>query len=361
MRKLLYLIPFFASYGFCVGLDLGGGAGGSGDMLVGTAQTITAAKTFSASTVFSSSISITNTGTSNGFGLRQIGNVGVTAGAFGTGTGGFYFDNTQNTGIGAHFYTDQASAAGLGVLVRMHCDNTSYAQPCLHIVQDGTSGAAANIRLDGPAPQLEFVEADQTTPAGKYELGVNGDLFYVDGRNAADNAFENIFRVARKGLGATNGHYVANMSTAAYRFYDADDSNYVAFKASDTITANLKFWLPAQDGTSGMPLVTNGSQVLSFSTSTSVGLFTATASLDFGATVAGACDSLTVNVPAAADGDAVFLGIPNALATADSYQSFWGFVSAANTVTVKRCNLTNITTALSNPSAATVRVDVWKH
>lgn len=82
------------------------------------------------------------------------------------------------------------------------------------------------------------------------------------------------------------------------------------------------------------------------------------ASLDFGATAAGTCDTLTITVPTAADGDPVLLGIPNALATADVYQSFWGWVSAANTVSVKRCNLTNAVTALSNAAAATVNATV---
>jgi hypothetical protein len=89
-------------------------------------------------------------------------------------------------------------------------------------------------------------------------------------------------------------------------------------------------------------------------------VLSATGSLDFGATAAGACDSLTVTVTGAADGDTVALGIPNALAVADAYQSFDGFVSAADTVTVKRCNLTNATTALTNPAAAVVRATVMK-
>ena len=87
-------------------------------------------------------------------------------------------------------------------------------------------------------------------------------------------------------------------------------------------------------------------------------VYTGSASLDFGATAAGACDSLTMTVTGAASGDAVDLGLPAALAAADSYQSFDAYVSAANTVTVKRCNLTNSTTALSNPAAATVKAIV---
>lgn len=87
-------------------------------------------------------------------------------------------------------------------------------------------------------------------------------------------------------------------------------------------------------------------------------VLSATGSLNFGATAAGACDSLTITVTGAADGNTVALGIPAALATADAYQNFDGFVSAANTVTVKRCNPINATTPLSDPAAATVRATV---
>lgn len=87
-------------------------------------------------------------------------------------------------------------------------------------------------------------------------------------------------------------------------------------------------------------------------------VLSATASLNFGATAAGACDALTITVTGAADGNTVSLGIPHALANADAYQSFYGWVSAANTVSVRRCNLTNATTALSDPAAATVRATI---
>jgi hypothetical protein len=88
------------------------------------------------------------------------------------------------------------------------------------------------------------------------------------------------------------------------------------------------------------------------------GVRKASASLNFGATAAGSCEVLTMTVSGAADGDVVSLGIPAALAASDNYQSFYGYVSATNTVAVKRCNLTNTITALSNPAAVTVTVIV---
>lgn len=257
---------------------------GVGDMVLASTQTVTAAKTFSAPTVFNSSVSITNTGTTNGFSMQQIGNTPVTAGAFGTGRGGLYFDNTQNTGIGLHLYTNQASAAGFGALARMHCANSAFAQPCLHIVQDGTSGAAAGIRLDGVSPQIEFVETDQVAPAGKYEFQIQGDLGFINGRNSGDSSFEDLWKFARVGLGYTNGGYVANMQAVRYRFYDLDSSNYVSFRASDTVASNVAFIWPAADGSSGQALITNGSGALSFGTvagsSDNLGNHTATTTLN---------------------------------------------------------------------------------
>jgi hypothetical protein len=87
-------------------------------------------------------------------------------------------------------------------------------------------------------------------------------------------------------------------------------------------------------------------------------IITASASLNYGATAAGTCDSLTITATGAVDGDTVYLGLPNALAASDTYQAFYGFVSAADTVTVRRCNLTNATTALNDPAAATVKVRI---
>jgi len=48
------------------------------------------------------------------------------------------------------------------------------------------------------------------------------------------------------------------------RYYDSDASNYVAFAAPSTVSANLTWTLPGADGTSGQVLSTNGSGTLSW-------------------------------------------------------------------------------------------------
>jgi hypothetical protein len=87
-------------------------------------------------------------------------------------------------------------------------------------------------------------------------------------------------------------------------------------------------------------------------------VLTGTASVDFTALAAGACENLTITVTGAADGDPVYVGIPAAAWATTEYATINYFVSSANTVTVKRCNLTNATTALSNPAPVTIRAVV---
>lgn len=90
-------------------------------------------------------------------------------------------------------------------------------------------------------------------------------------------------------------------------------------------------------------------------------ILSATASLDFTALAANSCEVLTVTVTGAADGDPVHLGVPTALADVDGATertTLYGFVSAADTVSVRRCNHTAAGTA--DPAAATVRATVVK-
>jgi hypothetical protein len=82
------------------------------------------------------------------------------------------------------------------------------------------------------------------------------------------------------------------------------------------------------------------------------------AALAFPQFAPGTCNTLTVNVPGAADGDTVALGIPNTIAGVDGL-SWFGWVSAGDTVSVRLCNVTNQVVAATQ--AGNVRLDVWQH
>lgn len=98
-----------------------------------------------------------------------------------------------------------------GNLVYIEATSASWDRPLLRIIDNSTAGGAANIRIDSPNPDIEFVETDQTTPAGKFEIAVQGDKFQINGRNLADNSFEQILNISRVdrggmvGIGAGSG------------------------------------------------------------------------------------------------------------------------------------------------------------
>lgn len=144
---------------------------------------------------------------------------------------------------------------------------------------------------------------------------------------------------------------------------------------ADTLTVRAGVWSLTSTATSTIAL-TNGVNVDtdtfvidSNANSVAIGTTTGanfikkhlsnTASLNYAAIPANSCEGLTISVIGAADGDTVVLGVPNTLASASSTFTFYGFVSAANTVTARLCQVA--AQASSDPAAATIRADVWGH
>ncbi len=83
-----------------------------------------------------------------------------------------------------------------------------------------------------------------------------------------------------------------------------------------------------------------------------------TASLDFPGLDGNSCNTLSVAVNGAADGDPVALGIPNTLGSLDRV-TWFGWVSGPGVVSVRACNTARY--RAPDPPAANVRVDVWQH
>lgn len=92
-----------------------------------------------------------------------------------------------------------------------------------------------------------------------------------------------------------------------------------------------------------------------------LGHLSATASLDFASVAAQSCSTLTMTVTGAATTDNVVLGGTglNTLQGTTGIATVQGYVSAADTVTVKACNVTG--SGSSDPASVTIRADVWKH
>ena len=70
------------------------------------------------------------------------------------------------------------------------------------------------------------------------------------------------------------------------------------------------------------------------------------------------CQTVSLSLPGASDGDTVALGISGVLASVDRL-TWFGFVDAQDSVSIRACNIT--TAPIRDVPSGTARVDVWKH
>jgi hypothetical protein len=126
-----------------------------------------------------------------------------------------------------------------------------------------TSGIYSNgiAAYDTTSPLIinspNFDNTSQAIHIGDYAGAGNGTLITID---------DNLTKIE---LGATiiDAFGDLNVKNSGYlTFYDADSSNYVAFRGATTIAANTTWILPSADGSSNQVLTTNGSGILSWST-----------------------------------------------------------------------------------------------
>lgn len=83
-----------------------------------------------------------------------------------------------------------------------------------------------SIRIDSPTPEIEMVESDQTSPAGKFELRVQDDEFEINSRNAADSSFERIVTVdpLRDYLSGSSAYFFSRIPIKCSGGYTVDGS-----------------------------------------------------------------------------------------------------------------------------------------
>jgi len=73
-----------------------------------------------------------------------------------------------------------------------------------------------------------------------------------------------------------------------------------------------------------------------------------------------ACSSANFTFTGASDGDTIALGVPNARMTGGGTLNYFAWVSAANTITIRACNI-DPTVKQTTAGSGAIRVDVWKH
>jgi hypothetical protein len=142
----------------------------------------------------------------------------TTIGNYATEDGVLFIDNSLNANTAIRIFTTKGSDQS-GSLIQTHVTNPDFRRPIIHLISEGSSGANVDIRVDSPNPDIEFIETDQLSPEGKFEISVNEDLLRISGRNKQDTSFETgyIFeRVADGGsLGiGINGNPLAKLHIA---------------------------------------------------------------------------------------------------------------------------------------------------
>jgi hypothetical protein len=73
-----------------------------------------------------------------------------------------------------------------------------------------------------------------------------------------------------------------------------------------------------------------------------------------------ACASANFTLAGAADGNTIALGVPNERMIGGGNLVYTAWVSAANTITVRACNIDSLN-AEKTPGSGAIRVDLWKH
>jgi hypothetical protein len=97
--------------------------------------------------------------------------------------------------------------------------------------------------------------------------GSSGQLLQTDGSGTLSWSTTDLSGYALKAGDTFTGDLVLdNGKKLTLSETDANGSHYLSFKAPDSVTANVDFTLPDGDGTNGQLLQTNGSGVLSWST-----------------------------------------------------------------------------------------------
>lgn len=134
---------------------------------------------------------ITSSGTSSALNITANGVYGVTNGS----SGGLFMNCTgggSTSGMCAQLYSNAGAQTAFGGMLNIVNDNAAYNEPAIYTQRTNNTQNNSDIRVDATGtPAITLVETAQTNAsAGKFQLSVhNGDL-RIEGRNAANTAFD---------------------------------------------------------------------------------------------------------------------------------------------------------------------------
>ena len=191
----------------------------------------------------------------------------------------------SRVGAGVRFVaTDAYGRGNLELTAGTSNPMTQYNDPEVY-----TDNSIARLKINSDTGHLYL-----PTDSQKLYFGADSDMFIThDGSEATiqnDTGLLNIdgqtgiyfdvngsnnFRIMSDHVGSWRDFRL--WSQTRLRFYDSDTSNYVAFRAPDTVSSDLTWKLPAADGSNGHVLQTDGAGNLSFAAPSGSGAVSAVA------------------------------------------------------------------------------------
>jgi hypothetical protein len=243
---------FTALNTFNAGISAAGGV-----TLAGTLQGTTASFTGLVSSTVGFSGSATNlVGNANGLTAGTASRVQITEGA-----GSSYYlvlaGGAGNTGV---FVDTSAPRWNYNASTGALATSTGYVEAA---TLTATTSLYSNYisSLNGTSPLNIRAPYFDGTFQPMYMGDVNGDV------NATTITIDDNANSIILAAGINDVYGNLNLKNSGYlAFYDADNSNYVAFRGATALGANTTWTLPSADGSSNQVLTTNGSGTLSWTT-----------------------------------------------------------------------------------------------
>jgi len=219
-------------------------------------------------------------------------------------------------------------------------------------------GAATNIVMGGATT------TGTTTTSGlamTFNSLTYGTGVYITTNAASMSSGAKLLDIVMTGNGPGSGSMsAANVTLSGTNSFSSitTTGQTISNTRTGTSSTNIALTLTASGGSTSTALnVTAGGVVIGTSGTAILKVLSATATLDFGSTAAGAVSDLTITVTGAALNDVVILGAPNGSVPAAG--TFFAWVSATNTVKVRFANNALVTSY--DPASGTYRVTVIQH
>jgi len=207
-----------------------------------------------------------------------------------------------------------------------------------------------------------FADNLNFTSTGMQETDDSGNLIWTMGDSSGSLAITDAggnggFQVPAGSIGQTeiadgsilDNHINASAAIAISKLATGSSAQIIVANAAGTPT-----WVTAAGD---ITIATSGAVTIAKigGGTTITKHLSATSSLSFASLATSSCDQKTIAVTGAAPGDTVYVGATSSIETGLLWSAF---ISAANTVTVRICNVTGPTLT---PATSTWRADVWQH